>query len=250
MVKHFFLKVCQEALHYDQCQSLLACGLGRTGCNIPVHHGDKPIQQESWWTLPVKWGYYPQSINFHSPPSFHGSCLHFYQMVQIKYWMLYIPSFLQDPMWNSSPNLPLLLHIFLIIAIIPFFKGALKALDGTHILHVSFQPNPAITTTKGGVSQKFLAALHLTCTWLHPQWIWGGSASDGVSFMMHVFRIGDSQLGKYWPSKYRLSHLWCTSLCHSVGLVSPPRVGKLVVWGMSWSRLPGIIMFLSSWTGP
>src|SRR5882724_5900486 len=43
-----FLEVCQEALHHDQCQSLLACGLGRTGCNIPVHHGDKPIQQESW----------------------------------------------------------------------------------------------------------------------------------------------------------------------------------------------------------
>ena len=42
-----FLEVCQEALHYDQCQSHLACGLGRTGCSIPIHHGDKPIQQES-----------------------------------------------------------------------------------------------------------------------------------------------------------------------------------------------------------
>jgi len=108
----------------------------------------------------------------------------------------------------------------------PFFKGALGALDGTHI---SSRPPSSIRARyrnrKSGVSQNVLAATTFNMHFCYILSGWEGSASDGGSFMMHAFMTWSSQLQVLpcrWQAILSVMHLCAIPWCS----VSPPGVGK------------------------
>jgi len=144
----------------------LACRLvAEKGCHIPLHYGDQPIPQESWWMLPESVIHLKVWI-FHSPLAFHGQSLYvircFNQILNAV-----TPTILQTIL-NSPPNLPLWNPILPTIQIIPFFKGALWALDGIIFQHTPSSDLILLLHHKGGVSQNVLVATTFwTCTFLH-----------------------------------------------------------------------------------
>src|SRR5882724_4183823 len=111
----------------------------------------------------------------------------------------------------------------------PFFKGALGALDGTHI---SARP-PASDRAryhnhKGGISQNGLAATTFDMQFCYILSGWEGSASDGGSFMMHMFMTWSFHLGSITLQIQAIPSVmlsWCHSMVFGITFGS----GKAVV---------------------
>jgi len=134
--------------------------------------------------------FYAQMV-FKQP--YHNSV--FYQMLQSNPECCHIPSFLQDLGELPTQSTPLAPYIANNPKLFPFFKGALGALDGTHILHaLLLQINPAITITKEGSHRMSWLPLHSTCTFSTSSVNGMEVPQMGVSFMMHIFMTWRSQM--------------------------------------------------------
>jgi len=112
--------------------------------------------------------FYAQMV-FKQP--YHNSV--FYQMLQSNPECCHIPSFLQDLGELPTQSTPLAPYIANNPKLFPFFKGALGALDGTHISACPPSSDQSCYHNhKGGVSQNVLAATTFNMHFfLHPQWM-------------------------------------------------------------------------------
>ena len=74
------------------------------------------------------------------------------------------PTFYKTYVKLPTQSTPLAPYIADNPKLFPFFKGAIGALVGTHILHALLQTDPTISTTKEGSHRMSWLPLHLTCT--------------------------------------------------------------------------------------
>jgi len=224
MDKHVFLEFVRSSLLWP-----VPITLGMLTWQKMLPYSSTPwwptIQQESWWMLPEKWWY---NLNMNFPLS---SCFPWLISVclsdaSIKSWNAVTSQHSTRLTLNSPPIYP---------------SGSIycQQSENYSILqrciwstgwHSYFSMPPffwliPLLQHKGGVSQNFLAATTFDMHFCYTLSGWEGSASDGVSFMMHVFMTWRSRW-QVLPSRCRLSHLWCTSVQFCGCLVSPLGVGN------------------------
>jgi len=115
----------------------------------------------------------------------------------------------------------------------PCFKGALGALDGTHIsAHPPASDRSCYCNCKSGVSQNVLTATTFNMQFFYILSGWEGSESDGGSFIiMHWFMIFRLQMASFTLQMLATPSVMC-SWCHSEGFSITFGSGSLVLCGM------------------
>src|SRR5882724_2252254 len=109
------------------------------------------------------------------------------------------PAFYKTYVKLPTQSTPLAPYIANNPKLLPFFKGALGALDGTHIsAHPPSSDQSCYHNRKGGVSQNVLAATTFDMHFCYILNGWEGSASDGGVF--HDAHVHDLEIpdGKYY----------------------------------------------------
>src|SRR5882724_5597370 len=149
--------------------------------------------------LPAKWGYYLKVSIF---------TLTFLAMAHVCLFIrcfnkildaVTSPAFYKTYVKLPTQSTPLAPYIVNNPKLFPFFKGALGALDGTHISACPpSSDRSCYHNHKGGVSQNVLAATTFDMHFCYILSGWEGSASDGGSF--HDAHVHDLEIpdGKYY----------------------------------------------------
>jgi len=219
---------------------LLACWLAAKVAIFSLHHGDQlsnrnvgEHSREWWYNLKV-W------ISLYLHPWLISVCL---SDASINL-MLSIPTFYKTYV-KLPPITPLDPHITNNLKLFPFFKGALGALDGTHISACPSSDQSCYTTAKGGVSQM---SGRTTLNALCKSRGWEGSPSDGGVF--HDAHVHDLEIpdGKYYlaDTGYPICDALLVPFCGvQYHLREWETSGLRYVLIMTSSH----IIILSSWTG-
>src|SRR5882724_4136731 len=160
------------------------------------------------------------------------------------------PAFYNSYVTIPTHSTPLESYIADNIKFYPFFKGALGALDGTHISACPPASDRArYGNRKGGISQNVLAATTFNMQFCYILSGWEGSASDGGVF--HDAHVHDLVI---LPGKYYLADAGYP-ICDA--LLVPFHGVRYHLWEWESSGLQCVMFMASfsmpcliSWTGP